>query len=54
MAVLIPRHSNRVSIHAPLTGGDMRLGVTDGDRVVSIHAPLTGGDRTHDGQVNVH
>jgi len=33
-----------VSIHAPLTGGDIALPAPDRVDEVSIHAPLTGGD----------
>ena len=35
-----------ISIHAPLTGRDFKLGNGVGDGVISIHAPLTGRDRS--------
>ncbi len=37
-------YTGRVSIHAPLTGGDRGPFAAYDDAVVSIHAPLTGGD----------
>ena len=37
----------KVSIHAPLTGGDEPFARLDGAQTeVSIHAPLTGGDKS--------
>ena len=38
-----------VSIHAPLTGGDVFWPARPAPAVVSIHAPLTGGDKTRSG-----
>ena len=35
-----------ISIHAPLTGGDLRSIEVGNDLGISIHAPLTGGDVT--------
>ena len=33
-----------ISIHAPLTGSDLKYGRLEGDWKISIHAPLTGSD----------
>ena len=36
--------ANKISIHAPRTGSDLREHMAAGGRVISIHAPRTGSD----------
>ena len=50
MPTMIIYHDVSVSIHAPLTGGDLEWPWLPGvHEIVSIHAPLTGGDQGRGG-----